>query len=150
MNLKAIKLLYPHQQLYGIEINTKAANMLSEVIPQENVYHSSIIEFEPQQKWDLVLIKGVLIHINPDELNNVYDKLVTSSSRYLLVSEYYSLEPVSIDYRGHSERLFKRDFAVDIMDRHPKMELVDYGFVYRWDPNFPQDDINWFLMEKRS
>ena len=27
--------------------------------------------------------------------------------------------------------------------------LVDYGFAYRHDPNFPQDDITWFLMEKR-
>jgi len=28
------------------------------------------------------------------------------------------------------------------------MQLVDYGFAYRRDPNFPQDDITWFLMEK--
>jgi spore coat polysaccharide biosynthesis protein SpsF len=36
------------------------------------------------------------------------------------------------------------------MERHPSMQLVDYGFAYRRDPNFPQDDITWFLMEKRS
>ena len=35
------------------------------------------------------------------------------------------------------------------MDRYPQMRLVDYGFVYRRDPNFPQDDITWFLMEKQ-
>jgi len=35
------------------------------------------------------------------------------------------------------------------MDRHPQLQLVDYGFSYRRDPNFPQDDITWFLMEKR-
>jgi spore coat polysaccharide biosynthesis protein SpsF len=44
--------------------------------------------------------------------------------------------------------LFKRDFASEIMERHPQMQLVDYGFVYRRDPNFPQDDITWFLMKK--
>jgi spore coat polysaccharide biosynthesis protein SpsF len=27
--------------------------------------------------------------------------------------------------------------------------LVDYGFAYHRDPNFPQDDITWFLLEKR-
>ena len=42
-----------------------------------------------------------------------------------------------------------RDFAGEIMDRHPQLQLVDYGFAYRRDPNFPQDDITWFLMEKR-
>jgi len=113
-----------------------------------HVHHTSILEFEPQRTWDLVLIKGVLIHINPNELPQVYDKLVTSTSRYLIVAEYYNPSPVAIPYRGHTDRLFKRDFAGEIMDRHPQMQLVDYGFAYRRDPNFPQDDITWFLLEK--
>ena len=50
---------------------------------------------------------------------------------------------------GGVKGLFKRDFAGEIMDRHPQLQLVDYGFAYRRDPNFPQDDITWFLMEKR-
>ena len=99
--------------------------------------------------WDLVLIKGVLIHINPDELNQVYEKLVAATSRYLMVTEYYNPVPVTIPYRGHVDRLFKRDFAGEIMELHPEMKLLDYGFVYRRDPNFPQDDLTWFLMERR-
>lgn len=93
--------------------------------------------------------QGVLIHINPDMLPMVYDKLVASTGRYLMVAEYYNPAPVAVSYRGHSDRLFKRDFAGEIMDRHPQLQLVDYGFSYRRDPNFPQDDITWFLMEKR-
>ena len=92
----------------------------------------------------------MLIHINPEALPQVYDKLVAASSRYLLVVEYYNPVPVAVTYRGHTDRLFKRDFAGEIMDRHPQMQLVDYGFSYRRDPNFPQDDGNWFLLEKRS
>jgi spore coat polysaccharide biosynthesis protein SpsF len=37
-----------------------------------------------------------------------------------------------------------------MMDQHPELALVDYGFAYRRDPNFPQDDVSWFLMEKRG
>lgn len=150
MNLKALKLLHPTQEQHGIEINADAALQLAQVIPTEQVYQTSILDFQPRQAWDLVLIKGVLIHINPDELPLVYDKLVVASGRYLLVAEYYNPAPVAIPYRGHVDRLFKRDFAGEIMDRHPQMQLVDYGFVYRRDPNFSQDDITWFLMEKRS
>ena len=150
MNLKALKLLHPRQEQHGIEINADAALQLEQVIPAEHVHQTSILDFQPRQTWELVLIKGVLIHMNPNELPQVYDKLVGSSSRYLLVAEYYNPTPVAISYRGHTERLFKRDFAGEIMDRHPQMVLVDYGFVYRRDPNFPQDDISWFLMEKRS
>lgn len=149
MNLKALKLLHPGFEQFGIEINAEAAEQLANVIPSENVHHASILEFQPDRVWDLVLIKGVLIHINPEMLPHVYDKLVTASGRYLLVAEYYNPAPVAIPYRGHTDRLFKRDFAGEIMDRYPQMRLVDYGFVYRRDPNFPQDDITWFLMEKQ-
>lgn len=148
MNLKALKLLHPGLDAHGIEINVDAARQLGETIPPAQVYNTSILEFQPSRSWDLALIKGVLIHINPDVLPQVYDKLVASTSRYLLVAEYYNPAPVAIPYRGHSDRLFKRDFAGEIMERHPQLRLVDYGFAYRRDPNFPQDDITWFLMEK--
>ena len=150
MNLKALKLLHPTQEQHGIEINADAALQLAQVIPAEHVHQTSILDFKPGQTWDLVLIKGVLIHINPEVLPQVYDNLVAASGRYLLVAEYYNPAPVAIPYRGHADRLFKRDFAGEIMERHPQMQLLDYGFAYRRDPNFPQDDITWFLMEKRS
>ena len=150
MNLKALKLLRPTLELHAIEINADAANELSKTIPQKNVYQSSILDFESAECWDLALIKGVLIHINPDELTNVYDKLVAACGKFLLVAEYYNPSPVAIPYRGHDNRLFTRDFAGEIMDRHPQMTLIDYGFAYRRDPNFPQDDITWFLLEKRK
>jgi pseudaminic acid biosynthesis-associated methylase len=147
MNLKALKLLHPAQEQHGIEINADAARELALIIPTTQVHNSSILDFNPQQTWDLTLIKGVLIHINPNELALVYDKLVAACGKYLMVAEYYNPAPVAIPYRGHSDRLFKRDFAGEIMDRHSQMELIDYGFSYRRDPNFPQDDITWFLMD---
>jgi len=150
MNLKALKLLYPNQDQYGVEINTDAAKELALVIPPIQIYQESILNFNPQRTWDLTFIKGVLIHINPDELLNAYSKLVASCGKYLLIAEYYNPTPVSIVYRGYTNRLFKRDFVGEIIDRYSEMELIDYGFTYHRDPNFPQDDISWFLMRKRG
>ena len=150
MNLKALQLLYPDMELSAIEINTHAAQALTEIIPANRIYNASILDWTPTNTWELVLIKGVLIHINPEELDNLYSTLVKSTHRYLLLAEYYNPVPVSIPYRGHSERLFKRDFAGEIMDRYPEMQLIDYGFVYRRDPRFPQDDVTWFMMEKKE
>lgn len=148
MNLKALKLLRPGIEIHAIEINVDAANKLSEVIPKKNIYHTSILNFTPKDKFDLVLIKGVLIHIDPIMLPKVYENLFHSCNKYLMVAEYYNPVPVSIPYRGYEERLFKRDFAGEIMERYPQLKLIDYGFSYHRDPNFPQDDITWFLMEK--
>jgi len=149
MNLKALNLMHPGIDAHAIEINVDAAKLLGLVIPPSNIYNSSILDFSSARQWDLTLIKGVLIHINPEVLPQVYDKLVASTSRYLLVAEYYNPAPVAISYRGHNDRLFKRDFAGEIMDRHNQLQLLDYGFAYHRDPNFPQDDITWFLLEKR-
>ncbi len=70
----------------------------------------------------------------------------------MLVAEHYNTTPVEIPYRGHAGKLFKRDFAGELMERHPDLELVDYGFLYRRDAVLfeVQDDITWFLMEKRG
>lgn len=149
MNLRALKLLYPGIDLHGIEINAEAAHQLEAVIPSNQVDNVSILGFQSKRNWDLALIKGVLIHLNPEVLPLVYDKLVACVSRYLLVAEYYNPAPVAIPYRGQTDRLFKRDFAGEILERHPQLQLIDYGFAYHRDPNFPQDDITWFLLEKR-
>jgi len=148
MNIKALQLLFPEMDVSAIEINAQAAKQLESILPQQNIYNTSILDFSPKQKWDLVLIKGVLIHISPSELPRVYEALTNSSAKYLLVAEYYNPEPVSIPYRGYSDRLFKRDFAGEILDAYPQIKLIDYGFAYRRDPVFPQGDITWFLMEK--
>jgi spore coat polysaccharide biosynthesis protein SpsF len=97
---------------------------------------------------DLVLIKGVLIHLNPEVLPQAYELLYRSSSKYICVAEYYNPTPIAVPYRGHEDKLFKRDFAGEIMKKFNDLRLVDYGFAYHGDSNFPQDDITWFLMEK--
>lgn len=147
LNLRAINQLLPEADLAGVEINATAAAELRSWGPA-TVIEESILDFVPGRTWDLALIKGVLIHISPDELNAVYDKLVAAAGRYVCVVEYYNPTPVALPYRGHDDRLFKRDFAGEILDRFPSLRLVDYGFCYRRDPNFPQDDVTWFLMEK--
>lgn len=150
MNLKALKLLYPGISLQGIEINPDAAKQLKALIGEANVYEGSIFNHSVIGEVDIALIKGVLIHINPEMLNVVYEKLYAASRRFILVCEYYNPSPVTITYRGHSDRLFKRDFAGEMMEKYPDLVLVDYGFSYRRDPAFPQDDITWFLMEKKG
>ena len=148
MNLRAIKLLFPKIELFGIEINKTASEELAQYISKENVFNESILEYLPNQKFDVSLIKGVLIHINPDKLNEVYSKLYESSNKYILICEYYNPSPVTVNYRGHNDRLFKRDFAGEMLDKYSNLTLVDYGFCYKRDKAFPQDDITWFLLEK--
>ena len=131
-----------------MEINSKAVKELERWGGVDEVFQDSILEFQTNKKWDMVLVSGVLIHINPDWLPEVYNLLAQTSEKYVVIAEYYNPTPVTISYRGNEDRLFKRDFAGEMMDLHPEFNLLDYGFTYHRDPNFPRDDVTWFLLEK--
>ena len=113
----------------------------------EIVNDTIINRLDDSRRFDLTFTKGVLIHINPDKLAAVYDNLYRLSSRYILVCEYYNPSPVSISYHGNDDRLFKRDFAGEMIDRF-NLKLIDYGFNYQRDMYHTNDDTTWFLMEK--
>jgi pseudaminic acid biosynthesis-associated methylase len=148
-NLRALRDLLPDGELHAVEINAQAAAEV-EAWGGATVEVGSILDFEPARTWDLTFTKGVLIHINPDRVGDVYAALVRASNRYVLVCEYFNPVPVEVSYRGHEGALFKRDFAGEMLDAFPELRLVDYGFTYHRDPQFPLDDSTWFLMEKQG
>ena len=149
LNLVALRRLAPEADFAAIEINPDAARTLRE-LGWVKTHEGSILESQVEQPSDLVLIAGVLIHINPDMLPAVYDQLYAASSRYVCLAQYYNPSPVAVSYRGHSERLFKRDFTGEMLDRFPDLKLLDYGFAYHRDPVFPADDLTGFVLEKSS
>lgn len=149
INLLAIHSILPQAELCAIEINETAVEVLKSHRVIKNIIQGSLLD-ESGPVSDFSYTSGVLIHINPDVLAEAYKALYNASRRYVMVFEYYNPSPVAIPYRGHADRLFKRDFAGEMMDAYPDLSLVDYGFCYRRDPNFPTDDMTWFLMEKTA
>ena len=149
INLRAIRSLRPTMSLDAVEINENAVSELAQWGGARRVHHRSILDFEAEDTYDIALIKGVLIHVNPEFLARVYDSLYGATRRYIVVAEYFNPTPVEVEYRGHAARLFKRDFAGEMLDRFQKLRVVDYGFVWRRDPVFTQDDLTWFVMEVR-
>jgi len=147
-NLLALRSLFPKIITAGIEINGTAIEELKKNLPDCSVINQSILDYQTKKKYELVLIKGVLIHQDPSVLEKVYQKLYDSCARYILIAEYYDPNPVELDYRGNSGKLFKRDFAGEFLKKFLDFELIDYGFAYRNEKKAPQDDINWFLLEK--
>jgi len=154
-NLEAIQNLIGPVDLYGIEINVEASNF-AENVTSDISCRDYIAENTPghwPETFDLTMTKGVLIHTAPADLPTAYDRLIEHSSKYILIAEYYNPTPVEVMYRGMPAALWKRDFCKEIIQQAwivhgQRLQLIDYGFQYHGDHNFPQDDITWFLMEK--
>lgn len=148
LNLEALRRINPGVQLTGVEINERAISIAREKQLGEIVQSSILEKLDLGRTFDLTFTKTVLIHVNPEFLGRVYENLYRLSSRYVMVCEYYNPAPVIVHYRGHADRLFKRDFAGELMEQW-NLRLIDYGFAYRRDKYLPyQDDVTWFLLEK--
>ncbi len=147
LNVRALQSLLPAAEIAALEINDFAASELEKT--GCTVFRGSALEFAPPRRYDLVFTKGVLIHMPPDRLGDVYELMYSATERYLFLAEYYNPRPEAITYHGEDERLFRRDFAGEMLDRYPNLRLLRTGFAYHRGP-FPQDDLTWFLMEKRS
>lgn len=140
-SLLALKELFPHLELTGVEINKAAFDIAKSY--GITALNKSIYNISLPKKYDLVLTKGILMYVTEEKIYDIYKLLFESSSKYICICEYYNPNTVTIDHRGNA--LYKRDYG-KIMDLYP-LELVDYGFVYHRD-KFPQDDITWFLFKK--
>lgn len=146
-NLVALRSLVGELRLAAAEINPYAFSQLS-LIDGVEAWQGAIQDYAPGQTYDLVFCCGVLIHLNPDDLNLVYRKLFDLSRRFVLINEYFNPSPQEIPYRGQSERLYKRDFAGEFLDLHgATVEVVDYGFLWkRLEPAW--DNTTWTLLRK--
>ena len=148
LNMKAWHAVDPQLRLTAVEINSSAFAELSK-IPYATSIQSPIQDYAPQEQYDLTFTCGVLIHINPDTLGTVYQRLYDASRGYVMMIEYFNPTPVEIDYRGHAGRLFKRDFAGEFIDQFGagRVSVVDYGFWWRRaEPQW--DNATWTLMRK--
>lgn len=145
MNIKALQQIMPSCNFTAVEINESAANQIPCI-----VYKGSIFDFTKTDPMaDLVLVKGLSIHIPPEKICIYYDILYKSSKKYILMAEYYSPKREEITYRGHEGKLWKANFYEEITNRYPELKLLDYGFVGPWD-EYPQDSLTWWLLEKPS
>ena len=147
LNLQALKRINKNFELSGYEINKIAAKKARD-LNIASIIDGTILDTIPTNiQYDVSFTKGVLIHINPENLLKAYENLYNLSKSYIVVCEYYDPNPVAVQYRGHENRLFKRDFAGELIDKF-NLKLIDYGFTYKRDNHFPQDDVTWFLLKK--
>jgi pseudaminic acid biosynthesis-associated methylase len=151
LNIHALRRIAPFAncEYSAVEPNEKAADELRK-IENVNVYQTTMQDSAEDwgRGYDLALTRGTLIHVEPKDLPLAYGALYRATRRYVLVAEYHSVKPVEVEYRGYAGKLWKRDFAAEMLDMFPDLCVVNYGFAWHRDPYAPQDDITYTLMER--
>lgn len=136
-------------ELFAVEPNAKAREIvLREGVLDESHLKAGALQALPfaDASMDLVFTSGVLIHIHPDHLPAALDEMHRVSGKYLMMIEYFSQNPVSVQYRGHTDLLWKRDFGKAMLERHPDLLPIGCGFL--WSRTTGLDDVTWWLFRK--
>ena len=149
-NISFLEQVLPAAEKSVIEISDQAFKIVTSKHTIKNAFHGTILESDFKENFDLVFTMGVLIHIHPDNLKENMKKIFQHSKKYILLGEYFSRTPLSIEYQGQKDRLFKRDFGKFFLESF-NVSLVDYGFL--WGHVYDQagfDDITWWLFAENG
>jgi pseudaminic acid biosynthesis-associated methylase len=145
-NLVALRTLYGKEvALVGVEPNAHALE-LARATGAAEFRSGHILELPfADGSFDLVCTVGVLIHVPPKDLGAALAELHRCSRRYLLAAEYAAEEETVVNYRGHGDLLWKRDFLKEYQARFPGLGLVRQGY---WGAEHGFDRTTWWLLEK--
>ena len=149
-NIEQLKRVLPNAKPSIIEISEPAFKFVTSRHDFVHAFNGAILDsvFD-DGSFDLVFTMGVLIHINPDQLLSHMERMFRYSSKHILIGEYFNRTPISIDYQGEKDKLFKRDFGKLFIENFD-VKLLDYGFLWGYIYDLAGfDDITWWLFEKR-
>jgi len=126
-----IQLLYLRRKgfkkLYGIEINRYAIEKSKEVTNGRaiDIIEGSALDIPFKDDYfDLVFTSEALIHISPNDINQVLDEIYRTTKKYIWGSEFYSEKYTEVNYRGYNNLLWKTNFAQLYLDRFPDLKLI--------------------------
>lgn len=132
--------------IVGIEPNATAIDIARRSSSLYSVLRGDAFQLPfIDQYADLVFTAGVLIHIKLENLASVLAEIYRTSARYILCAEYYADQETVIEYRGHSDLLWKRDFKQHYLATFSGLKVIREGY---WEIDKGFDRTHWWLFEK--
>ena len=148
-NLRAIDMIYERTRtpikLMACEPNRTACEKLGDVATVVSNGRIGQLSYD-NDIADLVFTSGVLIHIEPKDLNQAMSEIHRTSKRWILSIEYFNATPDMIKYRDNDNMLWRRDWGDKWLTNYPALKPLGYGFA--WKRMTGLDNVSWFLFEK--
>ena len=135
------------RRLYGIELQPYAIELSKTRTSNINIIPGTIFDIPFKDGYfDLVFTSNVLIHINPDDIENALREIYRCTRRHIWGFEYYSDEYEEVVYRGNENLLWKTDYAKLYLNQFSDLALVkEEKMKYLDDENVDK----MYLLEKR-
>ncbi len=114
-----------YTNLYGVELNPKVAKVGRETNSDFNILEGNALDLPFKDGFfDLVFTSNVLIHVAPKDREKAMSEIYRCSRSYIWGFEYYNEKSTEIEYRGHTNVLWKTDFPKLYQTTFPDLKLV--------------------------
>lgn len=136
------------KSLYGIELQPYAVELAKNRTKGINIIQGSAFDIPFKDGFfDLVFTSGLLIHISPDDINEVLKEIYRCTKLYIWGMEYFAEAYTEVSYRGHSDLLWKTNFPKMFLDHFRKLRPINVQhFKYLSNDNV---DVM-FLLQKQD
>lgn len=123
-------------QVYGTECN-ESANI------QALSAGLDVNKWMPNEHdtFELTCTVGALIHVDPDSVQDLMQKIIDTSSDYVLAVEYDAQKESMVNYRGHDNKLWCRPYGQMYQD-------MGLQFIAEGDAGDGFDECKFSLLRK--
>jgi pseudaminic acid biosynthesis-associated methylase len=116
--------------LYGIELQSYAVELSKSRTKNINIIQGSAFDLPYKDEYfDIVFTSGLLIHIAPQDINNVLDEIYRCTKRFIWGAEYYFDQYINVPYREKNELMWKGNFSKMYLERFKNLHLVKEEFM---------------------
>jgi spore coat polysaccharide biosynthesis protein SpsF len=127
----------PSFNVYGIDMNKKALRKAREKYPTFHFDEGSIINMPyKDSQFDLVFTRGVLIHVNQNDMPNAIKEILRVSKKWIINIEYFGEDGKMIKWKRGDNLLWYRDMSkwwksndVEIISEVDMPEELDRGIT---------------------
>ena len=133
--------------LYGIELQQDAVEKAKTRTRHINIIQGSSFDIPFKDGFfDLVFTSGLLIHIPPNDLKDVFSEMVRVSRKYIWGMECFAPQYTAVQYHGKVNLFWKTDFVRIFLSDFKIFKCVkEEKFIYKNDGNV---DMMYLLKRK--
>jgi len=123
--------------LYGLELQAYAVDQAQKRTRHINIIQGSAFDIPFKDRFfDLVFTSGMLIHINPHDLQTAMTEIRRCARSYIWGTEYFSDGLQEVKYHGKSNLMWKGNYAALYLQRFGDLQLIrEKKLVYRDSEN---------------
>ena len=148
LNWQHFSFLEPGDKVTGVDVNVPSLKHLDARFSAVGG-DAANLPFRDNQ-FDLVFTMGLLIHIPPHLIERVYSELWRVSKAFVVIAEYFSVQPNRVRYQKQFDLLWTRDYGKELMFNgeqggfEPK--VVGYGCERKGMGGY--DDLDYWILSK--